>query len=100
GTDILAMYTLLVLVAPFVLLLLSVGEWYWVLGISWLWWLAYQFYPEEASFPWYIRHGENFPIAAWQVLFVTGYVLGFYREAIRRWARRFRLTPAPLVGRG
>src|SRR4051812_6245232 len=31
GTDILAMYTLLVLVAPFILLLLSVGEWYWVL---------------------------------------------------------------------
>src|SRR5436190_710042 len=82
GTDILAMYTLLLLVAPLILLLLSVGEWYWVLGVSWLWWLIYQFYPEEASIPWYIRHGENFPIAAWQVLFVTGHVLGFYREAL------------------
>src|ERR1051326_9217340 len=80
GTDILAMYTLLLLVAPLVLLLLSMGEWYWVLGISWLWWLAYQVYPEDASVPWYIRHGENFPLAAWQVLFVTGHVMGFYRD--------------------
>ena len=61
GTDILAMYTLLLLVAPLILLLLSIGEWYWVLIPSWLLWLAYQVYPEEASMPWYIRHGENFP---------------------------------------
>lgn len=90
GTDILAMYTLLILVAPFILLLLTVGEWWWVLGVSWLWWLAYQIYPEEASFPWYIRHGENFPIAAWQVLFVSGYVLGFFRDALANWFTRFR----------
>jgi len=90
GTDILAMYTLLVLAAPFVLLLLSIGEWYWVLIPSWLWWLAYQIYPEQASMPWYIRHGENFPVAAWQVLFVTGYVLGFHRERVAAWLQRFR----------
>lgn len=90
GTDILAMYTLLLLVAPLVLLLLSMGEWYWVLGISWLWWLAYQIYPEEASVPWYIRHGENFPLAAWQVLFVTGHVLGFHRQALTARLLRFR----------
>jgi hypothetical protein len=90
GTDILAMYTLLVLVAPFILLLLTLGEWWWVLAVSWLWWLAYQVYPEEASLPWYIRHGENFPIAAWQVLFVTGYVVGFFRDALAAWLTHFR----------
>ena len=90
GTDILAMYTLLLLVAPLILLLLSVGEWYWVLGVSWLWWLIYHFYTEEASIPWYIRHGENFPVAAWQVLFVTGHVLGFYRDALGERLRQFR----------
>ncbi|MDQ3809879.1 MAG: OpgC domain-containing protein, partial [Chloroflexota bacterium] len=100
GTDILAMYTLLVLVAPFILLLLSVGEWYWVLGTSWLWWLAYQLYPEQAGLPWYIRHGENFPIAAWQVLFVTGYVLGFFREAIAAWLNRFRRLRVALAALG
>lgn len=89
GTDILAMYTLLVLAAPLLLLLESLGEWYWALAVSWLWWLAYQVYPEQASLPWYIRHGENFPVAAWQVLFVTGHVLGFYRDALGRWLRRF-----------
>ena len=90
GTDILAMYTLLLAVAPIILLLLSIGEWYWVLLPSWLIWLAYQAYPEQAAIPWYIRHGENFPLAAWQVLFVTGNVLGFYRGALTRWLHRFR----------
>jgi len=58
--------------------------------VSWLWWLIYQFYPEEASIPWYIRHGENFPVAAWQVLFVTGHVLGFHRDALGERLRQFR----------
>ncbi len=100
GTDILAMYTLLLLVAPLILLLLSSGEWYWVLGVSWLWWLIYQFYPEEASIPWYIRHGENFPVAAWQVLFVTGHVLGFYREALGERIRQFRRFAVVAVALG
>jgi hypothetical protein len=100
GTDILAMYTLLLLVAPLLLLLQSVGEWYWVLGVSWLWWLIYQFFPEEASIPWYIRHGENFPIAAWQVLFVTGHVLGFYREALGERLRQFRRLRVVAVALG
>jgi hypothetical protein len=100
GTDILAMYTLLLLIAPLILLLLSVGEWYWVLGASWLLWLVYQFYPEEASIPWYIRHGENFPLAAWQVLFVTGHVLGFYREQLTGWLQRFRRLRVVAVGMG
>ncbi|MCA1644335.1 MAG: OpgC domain-containing protein [Chloroflexi bacterium] len=100
GTDILAMYTLLLLVAPLILLLLSTSEWYWVLGVSWLWWLAYQFYPEEASIPWYIRHGENFPLAAWQVLFVTGHVLGFYRDALAERLHRFRRLRVVLVALG
>jgi hypothetical protein len=100
GTDILAMYTLLLLVAPLVLLLLSLGEWYWVLIPSWLWWLTYQVYPEEAAIPWYIRHGENFPLAAWQVLFVTGHVLGFYREALTHWLRRFRRFKVAAVALG
>jgi hypothetical protein len=96
GTDILAMYTLLLMAAPLFLLLLSVGEWWVVLIPSWLLWLAYQVYPEEAAVPWYIRHGENFPIAAWQVLFVTGHVLGFYRGGLTEWLHRFK--PIRLVG--
>ena len=90
GTDILAMYTLLVLAAPLVLLLLSIGDWYWLVIASWLWWLVYQLYPEEATLPWYIRHGENFPLAAWQVLFVNGQALGFYRRELTEWLQSWR----------
>src|SRR5919197_527575 len=90
GTDILAMYTLLVLAAPLVLLLLSIGDWYWLVIASWLWWLVYQLYPEEATLPWYIRHGENFPLAAWQVLFVNGQALGFYRHEMTGWLQHWR----------
>src|SRR6266851_6942479 len=100
GTDILAMYTLLLLSAPLMLLLLSTGEWYMVLIPSWLLWLTYQVYPEEAAVPWYIRHGENFPLAAWQVLFVTGHVLGFYREALGERLRRFRRLRVVAVALG
>jgi hypothetical protein len=100
GTDILAMYTLLLLVAPLLLLLLSIGQWYMVLIPSWLLWLAYQVYPEEAAIPWYIRHGENFPLAAWQVLFVTGHVLGFHRDALTRWLQRFRRLRVVAVALG
>src|SRR5438309_3969995 len=100
GTDILAMYTLLLLIAPMILLLLSVGEWYWVLIPSWVIWLTYQVYPEEAAIPWYIRHGENFPLAAWQVLFVTGNVLGFYRGALTQWLQRFRRLRVVAVSLG
>ncbi len=100
GTDILAMYTLLLLFAPLVLLMLSIGEWYMVLVPSWLLWLVYQIYPEEAAIPWYIRHGENFPLAAWQVLFVTGYVLGFYRGALTSWLQRFRRLRVAAVALG
>jgi hypothetical protein len=89
GTDILAMYTLLLLAAPLILLVLSMGEWWMVLIPAWLLWLIYQIYPEQAAIPWYIRHAENFPLAAWQVLFVTGNVLGFYREALTAWLQRF-----------
>jgi hypothetical protein len=100
GTDILAMYTLLLMVAPLLLLLLSQGQWYLVLIPSWLLWLTYQVYPEEAAVPWYIRHGENFPIAAWQVLFITGHVLGFHREALTIWLQRFRPVRVAAVALG
>ena len=67
---------------------------------SWLIWLAYQVYPEQAAIPWYIRHGENFPLAAWQVLFVTGNVLGFFRQALTSWLQRFRRLRVAAVAMG
>ncbi len=100
GTDILAMYALLLLLSPLTLLLLSTGRWAWVLAPSLLWWLAFQIYPEEASFPWYIRHGENFPVGAWQVLFITGQVLGFHRADIAAFLHRWTHLRVVLAGLG
>ena len=100
GTDILAMYTILLIAAPLILLVLSMGKWWMVLIPSWLLWLAYQVYPEQAAVPWYIRHGENFPIAAWQILFVTGHVLGFYRGALTAWLQRWRRVRVVMVALG
>jgi hypothetical protein len=98
GTDILAMYALLILAAPIVFLLLSIGQWRWVLLASWLWWLGYQFYPDLTALPWYIRNGENFPIAAWQVLFFTGLVIGFHRHEIGRWLEPYRRVRVAVSG--
>ena len=89
GTDILAMYTLLVLGAPTVFLLLSLGLWRWVLGVSIAWWAAYQQYPSQASLPWWIVNGENFPLAAWQVLFVGGMVMGYQRRELTAFLQRW-----------
>jgi hypothetical protein len=98
GTDILAMYALLILVAPLVFLLLALGQWRWVLLVSWLWWLGYQAYPELMAIPWYIRNGENFPLAAWQVLFITGQVIGFHRREIAAWLGPYRRLRVAVIG--
>jgi hypothetical protein len=89
GTDILAMYTLLVLGAPTLFLLLSLGLWRWVLGVSVAWWAAYQQYPSQASLPWWIINGENFPLGAWQVLFVVGLVMGYQRRELAAFLQRW-----------
>jgi hypothetical protein len=85
GTDILAMYVFCLAAAGGALALLSFGRWRWVLGASWLVWLMYQLSPEAMSLPWYIRNSENFPLAAWQVLFMSGLVIGFHRRQLAAW---------------
>jgi hypothetical protein len=82
GTDILALYTLLVLAAPFIFYLLDEGYAGYVMAGSWLLWVGYQLFPTEFGLPWTIRNSHYFPLAAWQVLFVGGMVVGWYRQAV------------------
>lgn len=82
GADILAVYTLLVAAAPLLFFLLDEGRTGWVLAGSWLLWAGYQLFPEQFAFPWTIRNNHYFPLAAWQVLFVGGLVLGWHRRAL------------------
>jgi hypothetical protein len=97
GTDILALYVFCVLGSVAGLTALAFGKWRWVLGASWLTWLGYQLQP-DLHLPWYIRNSENFPFAAWQVLFMTGLVIGFRGPALTRWLERRPALRTALIG--
>ncbi|HYU20023.1 MAG TPA: OpgC domain-containing protein [Chloroflexota bacterium] len=94
GTDILALYTLVVGAAPLVFFLLAEGRATLVLGASWGLWLLHQLFPRYVVVPWQVQNSETFPLAAWQVLFVTALVLGYHRLEIEKWVHR--LTSQPL----
>jgi len=85
GTDILALYALLLLCAPVALWLMASGRpWHLLVGSVTLW-LAYQFAPERIVVPWTIEHASTFPFAAWQLLFVAALALGYYRAEVTAW---------------
>jgi hypothetical protein len=88
GTDILALYALLIAAAPFALVALARGGPWPLLATSWGLWLLFQIAPERAVIPWKIEHATTFPFAAWQVLFFSSLVLGYYREELASWLSR------------
>jgi hypothetical protein len=93
GTNILALYTVLLAAAPVALFLLAEGRWRDLLAGSWGLWLLYQVSPERATLPWPIAHGEAFPIAAWQALFVSALVLGYHRAELAAWIAQLGQQP-------
>jgi len=87
-TDVLLLYTLLVLFAGIALALLAYRRGWLVLLGSWVLWALWQRWPDQAQFPWNIQDNAVFHFSAWQVLFITGLVMGYYRPDIgRRLAR-------------
>jgi pimeloyl-ACP methyl ester carboxylesterase len=82
GTDILWLYVILIAFSPILIALLLLNRWWAVLLASWLLWLAYQRFPSQATIPWVATNVNYFPVAAWQLLFVNGMVLGFYRRKV------------------
>ena len=96
-TDVLLLYTLLVLVAAPILALLARGYRYgWlVLTASWGLWAAWQLSPQPFDFPWQIIDNGIFHFSSWQVLFYSALVIGYYQPALQRiggglWAKAFR----------
>jgi hypothetical protein len=85
GTDILALYALLLASAPLALFLLAERRPWRLLAGSWALWLLYQVAPEKAVIPWPIEHAATFPFASWQALFVSALVLGYQREEVAAW---------------
>jgi len=84
-TDVLLLYVLLVLTSAFALLLMEHGYTWLVLGGSWGLWALWQLSPQYAAFPWDIQDNAVFHFPAWQVLFLNGLVIGYYRKEITRW---------------
>lgn len=82
-TDILVMYTLLIIGAPLALWLLHRGWTPLLLAGSWALWLAYQIAPDTASQP--LPTISSFHPAAWQIFFIHAMALGFHRQRIARW---------------
>lgn len=94
--DVLLLYTILVLIAEPVLLLLEQGYTRLVLGISWGLWFVFQCWPQQALIgP--LDTFTLFPIASWQVLFMTALVIGFHRRALERYFRAAASPQAVLI---
>ena len=83
-TDILLLYTLLVLAAVPVLVLLVHTQTALVLAGSWGLWMLWQLAPQHAQFPWAIDGNSVFNFPAWQVLFVTAIVIGYHRQRLEQ----------------
>jgi len=83
--DVILIYVLLLLAAGPVIVLLSQGRTRVVLAASWGLWVLWQLLPHTDMVPWEIQGNEVFFFPAWQVLFVTGLVLGWHRTALERW---------------
>ena len=94
GTDILWMYTILIAASPLIFLLLGLRHTLAVLVGSWLLWLAYQIFPNQAAIPWVATNVNYFPVAAWQVIFISALVLGYHRDRVEPILRR---VPIELV---
>jgi enterochelin esterase-like enzyme len=95
--DIPLLYTILILISPLALVMLSQGRTAVVLGASWLLWLAYQFFPQQAEVPWPIAGNYLFFVSAWQVFFFTGLVLGWHHSDLTTRLARFPRRPALVV---
>jgi hypothetical protein len=79
--DVMLLYTILVLAAEPVLLLLKYGRTRLVLVGSWGLWLVWQGWPHAADV-WPIPGDELFSVAAWQILFMTALVIGYHRRKL------------------
>jgi hypothetical protein len=85
--NILGFFVAALAVAPAVLWGLDRGWWPAVVAASWLlFWLGRHWdvdvLPSQSERP--------FPILVWQLLFVNGIALGWHRERVSRWLRRYR----------
>lgn len=80
-TDVLMLYTLLIIAAPLLLYLLATGRTRLGLAGASSLWLLWQISPTDVAFPWYVVDG-GFPFPAWQLPFAIGILIGYHRARI------------------
>jgi len=77
--QVLGLYVILLMIAPFVLWLLKVRRIGVVLALSWIIYFAnngYHWRITQAQFEW------AFPVLTWQILFIHGLAIGYYRNEV------------------
>lgn len=84
GSDVLIMYTLLLLVAPLIVYCLHRGWSALVLGASMSIWVLQQASPTVTAEVWPVADSA-FPALSWQLLMVLGLVFGFHYHAVTTW---------------
>jgi hypothetical protein len=93
--DVMLLYTLLLAVSPLAILLLTSGRW-WVLALlSGGLWLAHQWFPAQSEVPWPVINNPTFPFSAWQMWFVSGMLIGYFKGPI--WARLSAVPRVPAL---
>ncbi len=95
--DILQLYVLLLLVSPGIFWLLRRGFWLPALAISWSLWGLQQVHPYSFSLHPIDREFPYFTFATWQLLYVHGLLMGYYRTAVGRVWKRIPKLPLLLA---
>ena len=86
--DILQLYVLLLLISPVIFWMLRRDLWLPTLAISWSLWAIQQAHPHSFSFHPIDREYPYFTFATWQLLYVNGLLLGYYRTNVGKiWQR-------------
>lgn len=86
GAEYLALYAVLLLVAPLALLACAEGRGWLVPTVSVTLYLAAQFYPDVLALPF----ATGVSLVAWQFLFFGGLTVGYHREALGAFTARYR----------
>ena len=82
--DILQLYVLLLLISPVIFWMLRRDLWLPTLAISWSLWAIQQAHPHSFSFHPIDREYPYFTFATWQLLYVNGLLLGYYRNNVSK----------------
>ncbi len=94
--QIVGLYVWLVAAAVPCLLALRFGGWRPLLGVSWILYLWYRITPHALTTG---QFETTFPLLAWQLLFVHGIAMGYYRDQIGTFVSRLpRLVPIVACG--